>query len=93
MYIAEKKLWKDLFKLDPREFSDKIKEEAFEFGVAYCHWLDDKVGDEELGEEIADVFIQIQKLIAVYPELEKPFLKNLALKQERLKVEAYFMGE
>lgn len=90
MYIADKKLWKDLYILDPQEFNDKIKEEAFEFGTAFCHWLDDKVGNEELGEELADIFIQIQKIIAVFPEVEKPFLKNLALKQERLKAQAYY---
>lgn len=90
MYKADKQLWIDLYNEDPDEFNEKVKEECFEFGMAYCHWLDDKVEDIDLAIEIADMFIQIEKILAVNPKLQKDFLHQLAVKQNMIRDWVYF---
>jgi hypothetical protein len=54
MYKADKQLWRDLYLEDAQEFNDKVKEETFEFGLAFTHWLDDKCEDVDLATEMAN---------------------------------------
>ncbi len=91
MYKANKQLWHDLYLEDQTEFNDKIKEETFEFGLAFTHWLDDKCEDVDLATEMADMFIQLEKILAVYGDkLEKDFLHQLAVKQQMIESWVYF---
>jgi phosphoribosyl-ATP pyrophosphohydrolase len=91
MYKTDKQLWRDLYLEDREEFNNKVKEECFEFGLAFTHWLDDKVEDCDLAEEMADMYIQLEKLMTVYGDkLEKDFLNALYRKQNMIKSWVYF---
>jgi len=91
MYKTDKQLWHDLYNEDVDEFHNKVKEELLEMGLTFTHWLDDKAESCDLAEEIADVYIQIEKLMTVYEkELQKDFLEALYRKQETIRKWVYF---
>jgi NTP pyrophosphatase (non-canonical NTP hydrolase) len=52
-------------------YSLKIVEELAELSVAYLHWRDGKAKEEEVIDEIADVFLQITKVINVLADFDE----------------------
>ena len=54
-----------LMKHSPRQFYMKVGEELSELAVAYNHYLDNKAIAKEVHEEIADVYIQIEKILYI----------------------------
>lgn len=91
MYKTDKQLWHDLYNENIDEFNDKVKEELLELGLTFTHWLDDKAEDCDLAEEIADVFIQLEKLLTVHDKaLRKDFLTALYRKQNMIREWVYF---
>lgn len=60
-------LWIDTLKTyGPNPFYEKIYEELFELGQALAHFRYDKVDYIDLAEEIADVAMQLEKIISVH---------------------------
>jgi len=76
-------LWLDRLKIDgPNVFYEKIYEELFELGQAVVHFRYDKVNYNELAEEIADVYMQMEKIMSVHSHVG---LANKVLKYKNLK--------
>lgn len=50
----------------PDKFHEKIYEELFELGQAVAHFRSDKVEYIDLAEEIADVYMQLEKLVTIH---------------------------
>ena len=77
-------LWLDRLKVDgPAVYHEKIYEELFELGQAITHFRLDKVGYDELAEEIADVYMQMEKLLSVHSHV------TLATKVQNIKARKY----
>ena len=85
MKIGSKQVFQDLYQQDGVEkYTAKIVEELAELQVAVHHYNDNKIHIKELADEIADVHIQLNKLIQLSIELEDEY--NQALQRKMLNI-------
>lgn len=78
------KLWLAVLGIyGPDRFYEKVYEELFELGQAVTHFRLDKVEYIDLAEEIADVYMQLEKLITVHSHV------NLAQTVIKIKKKKY----
>lgn len=56
---------------EPVLFNSKVSEELAELSVAYAHYITNKAIEKEVIEEVADVIIQLNKIMYVV-EKEEP---------------------
>lgn len=63
--------YEKLYKHNQTDYIRKIQEELAELSCAVSHYYDDKVTKIDVLEELADVIIQIEKIIAVLSNFDK----------------------
>jgi hypothetical protein len=72
-----------LYAADPKHYFLKVAEELSELQTVALHWRDGKATNEQLAGEIADVYLQLEKLqLFVDPELVQI---TLACKRNKLR--------
>lgn len=80
MIIGSEQIWFDLYQTEPDVYKKKIVEELTELSLAYQHHQDRKATDEMLAEEVADVYIQLSKIVANNRKLKKLVDKQIDTK-------------
>ncbi|MCA9381742.1 hypothetical protein KC678_05730 [Candidatus Dojkabacteria bacterium] len=84
MAISLKEL-ETLFAHEPIRYTKKIAEECGEFQTAVLHWEDGKVALLDVVDEIADMYIQLYKAMAVLSHFDYEKVDDIqALVTERI---------